>query len=134
MVLMTDGDNTENRWTSNATQIDARTTFACQSAKDAKIEVYTVRLMEGNATLLQNCASNSANYYNVQNSADLVPVFQAIGERSRSFAFPPDRTCRYPFDHIERGRCRHDSQAHTAQKSPSATNTPPRPVKPRMIA
>jgi len=81
MVLMTDGDNTENRWTSNATQIDARTTFACQSAKDAKIEVYTVRLMEGNATLLQNCASNSANYYNMQNSADLVPVFQAIGER-----------------------------------------------------
>ncbi len=81
LVLMTDGDNTENRWTSSASQIDARTKLACQSAKDAKIEVYTVRLMEGNASLLQNCASGLGNYYNVENSSDLVPVFQAIGER-----------------------------------------------------
>jgi Flp pilus assembly protein TadG len=81
LVLMTDGDNTENRWTSTASQIDARTTLACQSAKDSKIEVYSVRLMEGNATLLKNCASSPGNYYNVENSADLVPAFQAIGEK-----------------------------------------------------
>jgi hypothetical protein len=81
LVLMTDGDNTENRWTSTASQIDARTTLACQSAKDSKIEVYSVRLMEGNATLLKNCASSPGNYYNVENSTDLVPAFQAIGEK-----------------------------------------------------
>jgi hypothetical protein len=81
IVLMTDGDNTENRWTSSASSINARTQLACQSAKTAKIEVYTIRLMEGNQTLLENCASNPSNYYNVENAADLVPVFQAIGER-----------------------------------------------------
>jgi Flp pilus assembly protein TadG len=81
IVLMTDGDNTANRWTSNASQIDARTQLACQAAKDAKIVVYTIRLMEGNGTLLSNCATSTEHYYNVENVADLVPAFQAIGER-----------------------------------------------------
>jgi uncharacterized protein YegL len=81
IVLMTDGDNTENRWTSTASAIDARTQLACQAAKDAGIVVYTIRLMEGNETLLSGCASSPGNYYDVDNVADLVPVFQAIGER-----------------------------------------------------
>jgi Flp pilus assembly protein TadG len=81
IVLMTDGDNTSNRWTNSASSIDARTTLACESAKDAKIQVYTVRLMEGNQNLLEECASSTDNYYNVENAADLVPVFQAIGQR-----------------------------------------------------
>ena len=81
IVLMTDGDNTANRWTSTASLIDARTQLACQSAKDAKIVVYTIRVMEGNGTLLSNCATTSEYYYNVENVADLVPAFQAIGER-----------------------------------------------------
>jgi len=81
IVLMTDGDNTENRWTSSQSSIDARTALACQAAKDAGIVVYTIRLMEGNATLLSECASSTENYYDVENVADLVPAFQAIGER-----------------------------------------------------
>jgi Flp pilus assembly protein TadG len=81
IVLMTDGDNTQNRWTSTASLIDARTQLVCQAAKDAGIVVYTIRLMEGNETLLSQCASSPENYYDVENVADLVPVFQAIGER-----------------------------------------------------
>ena len=81
IVLMTDGDNTANRWTSTASQIDARTQLACQSAKTAKIVVYSIRLMEGNGTLLSACATSTEHYYNVENVADLVPAFQAIGER-----------------------------------------------------
>jgi Flp pilus assembly protein TadG len=81
IVLMTDGDNTENRWTSTASSINARTQLACEAAKDAAIVVYTIRLMEGNATLLSACASSQDNYYDVENVADLVPAFQAIGER-----------------------------------------------------
>ena len=81
IVLMTDGDNTANRWTSSASSIDARTQLACQSAKDSKIVLYTIRLMEGNGTLLSNCATTSEYYYDVENVADLVPAFQAIGER-----------------------------------------------------
>ena len=81
IVLMTDGANTENRWTSTASQIDARTKLACQAAKDAGITLYTVRLMEGNATLLSECASSLDTFYNVENIDDVVPAFEAIGER-----------------------------------------------------
>ena len=81
IVLMTDGDNTENRWTSTASAIDARTQLACQSAKDAKIVVYTIRLMEGNAHAVVELRVEPENYYDVENVADLVPAFQAIGER-----------------------------------------------------
>jgi Flp pilus assembly protein TadG len=80
IVLMTDGENTANRWTSTATSIDARTQLACQAARDSSI-VYTVRLMEGNEDLLRNCASTEDNYYDVEDAADLVPAFQAIGEK-----------------------------------------------------
>jgi Flp pilus assembly protein TadG len=80
IVLMTDGDNTENRWTQTASSIDARTRLACQSVKDAGVTLYTVRLVEGNAALLRDCASRTDTFYDVENVADLVPAFQAIGE------------------------------------------------------
>jgi hypothetical protein len=80
IVLMTDGDNTENRWSNDASEIDERTELACQAAKDAGATLYVVRLQEGNDSLLSACASNSDTYYNVENVADLVPAFRAIGE------------------------------------------------------
>jgi len=81
ILLMTDGDNTENRWTSTSADIDARTALACQAAKDAGATLFTVRLMEGNATLLSQCATGADTYYDVENVQDLVPAFQAIGEQ-----------------------------------------------------
>jgi hypothetical protein len=80
IVLMTDGDNTQNRWTSTSSLIDARTQLACQSAKDSGIQLYVVRLMEGNSSLLSACASSSDTYYDVD-VTDLVPTFKAIGEQ-----------------------------------------------------
>jgi Flp pilus assembly protein TadG len=80
IVLMTDGDNTENRWSHTASQIDQRTELACQSVKDAGVILYTVRLTEGNADLLSACASSIDTYYDVENVQDLVPAFRAIGE------------------------------------------------------
>ena len=79
MVLMTDGQNTENRWTSSSAAIDDRTELACQSAKNAGIAVYVIRLAEGDAELLENCASSEDTFYNVENVADLAPTFRAIG-------------------------------------------------------
>jgi Flp pilus assembly protein TadG len=81
IVLMTDGDNTENRWTSWTSSIDDRTELACQSAKDSGAILYTVRLIEGNADLLRDCATSADTYYDVENVDDLVPAFEAIGEQ-----------------------------------------------------
>ncbi|PTM41421.1 pilus assembly protein [Bosea sp. 124] len=78
MILLTDGENTQNRFTSDGAAIDARTKLACQTAKDAGIRVYTVRVIDGDRTLLQNCASEVGMYYEVSSAAQLTPVFQQI--------------------------------------------------------
>ncbi|HEV7256845.1 MAG TPA: VWA domain-containing protein [Bosea sp. (in: a-proteobacteria)] len=78
MILLTDGENTQNRFTSDGAAIDARTKLACQTAKDAGIKVYTVRVINGDRTLLQNCASDPSMYYEVTSAAQLTPVFQQI--------------------------------------------------------
>jgi Flp pilus assembly protein TadG len=78
MILLTDGENTENRFKDSGNDIDARTKLACQTAKDAGIRVYTVRVINGDRTLLQNCASDASMYYEVSDASQLTPVFQQI--------------------------------------------------------
>lgn len=78
MILLTDGDNTENRFTTNSNDIDARTRLACTAIKQAGINLYTIRVIDGDAALLQGCASKPEMYYDVKNAAQLSPVFKAI--------------------------------------------------------
>jgi Flp pilus assembly protein TadG len=80
IILLTDGDNTQNRWSTTPTTIDARTTAACANVKLANIKVYTIRVIDGNATLLQSCATKPEMYYNVSQAAQLNPVFAAIAQ------------------------------------------------------
>jgi Flp pilus assembly protein TadG len=84
MILLTDGDNTQDRWSScgfRSCAIDSRTTSACKAVKAAgDITLYTVRVMDGNATLLQNCASSTDKYFNVTTASQLGPVFQHIAD------------------------------------------------------
>jgi len=78
MILLTDGDNTQNRFTTSQSSIDARTALACSGVKNAGISVYTIRVMDGNATLLRNCASDPSMYYEVTDASQLDPIFRAI--------------------------------------------------------
>jgi Flp pilus assembly protein TadG len=78
IILLTDGENTENRWTSSSQQIDARTRKVCDNVKAAGIKLYTIRVIEGNATLLQQCATRTDMYYNVQSASQLNSVFTQI--------------------------------------------------------
>ena len=90
LILLTDGDNTQNRWDSTSTgnnaaqqaaiaaKIDGRTQKACDNIKAANIKLYTIRVLDGNAALLQNCATKSDMYYDVQDAAQLNTVFGAI--------------------------------------------------------
>ena len=80
IVLLTDGQNTRNRWTTSTSSIDYRTGLACANAKAANIKIYTVRVIEGNATLLRNCASKPTMYYDVQQASQLNVVFAAIAQ------------------------------------------------------
>jgi hypothetical protein len=80
IILLTDGDNTQNRWSNSAADIDARTRLACDNAKKANIKLYTIRVIDGNASLLQGCATRTDMYYNVQNASQLNDVFAQIAK------------------------------------------------------
>ena len=80
IVLLTDGDNTQNRWTTSGSSIDERTALACANAKAANIKIYTVRVIDGDATLLRNCATKPSMYYNVNQASQLNSVFSSIAQ------------------------------------------------------
>jgi Flp pilus assembly protein TadG len=80
IVLLTDGDNTQNRWTTSGSSIDDRTALACTNVKGANIKVYTVRVIDGDANLLRNCASKTNMYYNVNQASQLNSVFTSIAQ------------------------------------------------------
>ena len=80
IVLLTDGDNTQNRWSNSDSQIDLRTALACANAKAANIKIYAVRVIDGNATLLRNCATKPSMYYNVNQASQLNSVFSSIAQ------------------------------------------------------
>jgi len=81
IIVLTDGENTENRWTTNRWSIDARTRTACTNIKAAKITIYSIRVIEGNATLLRQCATGDSYYFEVQDATQLSSVFSAIGDK-----------------------------------------------------
>lgn len=78
IVFLTDGDNTQDRFDRSQSNIDARMTTLCAAAKLTEISIYTIRVMQGNQTLLQNCASQPDNYFSITSAADLDPLFQRI--------------------------------------------------------
>jgi Flp pilus assembly protein TadG len=86
IIVLTDGDNTESWKNSNNTKvtsqsaIDTRTSLVCTNIKAANIRVYTVRVINGNASLLQSCATNPTMYYDVQQASQLNNVFSSIAQ------------------------------------------------------
>jgi Flp pilus assembly protein TadG/uncharacterized protein YegL len=80
IILLTDGDNTQNRWSTSQSSIDARTTMACSNVRSANIKLYTIRVIDGNATLLQSCATKTSMYFEVSQAAQLSPVFATIAQ------------------------------------------------------
>src|SRR5215470_5625967 len=80
IILLTDGDNTQNRFSTTQSQIDTRTTAACDAVRVANIKLYTIRVIDGNATLLRNCATKTSMYFEVSQASQLSPVFAAIAQ------------------------------------------------------
>jgi Flp pilus assembly protein TadG len=79
IILLTDGDNTENRFSSSQSAIDARTKKACDNVKAAGITIYTVLVMQGNASLLKDCATKQDMYFGLTSANQLVGTFNTIG-------------------------------------------------------
>jgi Flp pilus assembly protein TadG len=80
LVVLTDGQNTQDRWSTSQSTIDGRTRTVCDNlrAQDTTIRVMTVRVIDGNAALLRACASNENYYYHVSDASQLIDVFRRI--------------------------------------------------------
>lgn len=81
IILMTDGDNTENRFNDGTGTMNTRTSMTCTNIKNTGIQIFSIRLVSGNATLLRNCATSADMYYDVQNASELSAVFSSIGSQ-----------------------------------------------------
>ena len=82
IILLTDGMNTQNRWYTTESLIDARQATTCDNAKAADITIYTIQVnTDGDPTssLLQNCASSSDKFFLLTSSTQMVSVFNQIG-------------------------------------------------------
>jgi hypothetical protein len=91
IILLSDGLNTQNRWYSNASQIDARQKTLCENinAKDpiTKVPLYTVYTIQVNtgkpadpeSTVLKNCASDESKFYTITKANQTASVFSSIG-------------------------------------------------------
>ncbi|RAI42889.1 vWA domain-containing protein [Rhodoplanes roseus] len=79
IILLTDGENTQNRFSTSQTSIDARTKAACTAAKNAGITIYTILVMQGTQSLLQSCASSTSNYFYLTSANQIITTFDTIG-------------------------------------------------------
>ena len=81
IVLLTDGLNTENRWSTDQATIDARTQKVCDNIKTAGITLYTIQVDTGSdpvSTLLQNCATDKTKNYLLTKADQIVSTFNDI--------------------------------------------------------
>ena len=90
IILLTDGMNTQNRWTSTQSSIDAREQLTCNNINAAGVTLYTIQVNTGNdptSSLLQNCAGSPGTYpdsskFFLLKSADaIVTTFNQIGTK-----------------------------------------------------
>ena len=82
IILLTDGLNTQDRWYSNASSIDAREQTTCNNIKSAGITIYTVQVNTGGdptSSLLRSCASNANKFFLLTSATEIVTAFNQIG-------------------------------------------------------
>ncbi|HSZ11671.1 MAG TPA: vWA domain-containing protein, partial [Rhizomicrobium sp.] len=87
VILLSDGLNTQDRWTGDGsdedTGSDNRMSATCQAVKAAGITIYAVFVdlngTQGNSSVLQACASDSSKYFDLTTSSDIITAFNEIG-------------------------------------------------------
>jgi hypothetical protein len=90
MILLTDGENTQDRWGAwDTNRMDKDTKAMCdhivergvtESAKIHRIRLYTVLVIAGNESLLKSCASSPKDYFKVNVASELETVFRKIAD------------------------------------------------------
>jgi Flp pilus assembly protein TadG len=81
IILLTDGMNTQNRFSHSQSSIDKRTEAVCDNIKadPTNIQVYTVLVMAGNSSILKDCASKPGMYVALTTADQILMTFNQIG-------------------------------------------------------
>jgi Flp pilus assembly protein TadG len=82
IILLSDGQNTESRFYSRASQIDARQRLMCDAIKSAGIMIYTIQINTGGdprSSVLQACASTTDKFVYMTTAAQLDGTLRDIG-------------------------------------------------------
>lgn len=83
IILLTDGLNTQDRWYTSQSSIDARQQITCSNVKAAGITLYTVQVNINNAdpysNLLKTCASDPSKFFLLTSADQIVTTFDTIG-------------------------------------------------------
>jgi Flp pilus assembly protein TadG len=82
VIILSDGLNTEDRWSSSQSYVDGRENLACTNAKATGVIVYSIQVNTSGdpvAAALQNCATSSSYFYEVTSSGAINAIFQQIG-------------------------------------------------------
>ena len=88
IILLTDGLNTQDRWYTDQSSINARQKMTCDNVNAAGITLYTIQVDTGGdptSTLLQNCAGSpgkypdSSKFFLLTSSSAIVTTFNQIG-------------------------------------------------------
>jgi hypothetical protein len=89
IILMSDGLNTQNRWSSSQSTIDKRMydsgssgAGTCANIKASGVTIYAVHVnTDGDpmSTLMRNCATDTDKFWMITSANDLGTVFNSIG-------------------------------------------------------
>lgn len=92
IILLSDGLNTQNRYSTSASAIDARQKIMCENikaiidpkTKEPQYTIYTIQVNTGKpadatSTVLKNCASSSDKFYMLTSASQVVSAFDSIG-------------------------------------------------------
>jgi Flp pilus assembly protein TadG len=80
MIVVTDGDNTRNRWWTDKAKIDARTALACTNAKAKGITIFVIKVIEGNSDMLRACATRPDYFYDLTSASQINTALSAVFE------------------------------------------------------
>lgn len=87
IILLSDGLNTQNRWSSSQSSVDARMyatggAGTCANIKASGVIIYAVQVnTEGDpvSTIMQNCATDASKFFMLTSANQLVTTFGQIG-------------------------------------------------------
>ncbi len=93
IILLSDGMNTENRWSTSQSSIDVRQKLLCDTIKadtTDDITLYMVQVNTGSdptSSVLQYCATDAAHFFLLTSADQIVTTFDEIGTALSSSGF-----------------------------------------------